>query len=310
VGPLRGYLSPRDAEVRLTAPPLCNASSEWYDRAFRDNYDLEVTCSGDAAMQAYLSGIECSLRFDRPGIAELTEAVTQDEEFALAHAALGRQLLIHGFRKESADQLTRALDLKDRVTPREQAAIDVIDRAASADSQALDMAKSHVESFPQDVFVLSHLLGPFGLLAFSGTRDWSKQNLALLRATKPAYRADDWWHITTRGFFRAEIGELTEAREDCERAWSISENGNCAHSLAHLHFEAGALDEGRAFINDWITSYGDESDMRHHMFWHLAFLDLESGADVDEIFSVYERELDPEVSDPMSVWCGRIRRNQ
>lgn len=268
---------------------------------FRDSYDLEVTCSGDAAMQAYLAGIECSLRFDQPGIRELTEAVTHDDEFALAHAALGRQLLIHGFRKESRAHLQQAMVLKDRVTPREQAAIEVIDRAARSDSQALELAKTHVEVFPQDIFVLAHLLGPFGLLAFSGSPDWPVQNLALLQATMPACREDDWWLITTRGFFLAETGNLTEARKECERAWSIDENGNCAHSLVHLHFEVGALDEGRRFINDWVSAYGDKSDMRHHLIWHLAFLDLESGVDPDEIFSFYARELDARVSDPMPL---------
>lgn len=268
---------------------------------FQDEYDLDVTCSSPAAMQAYLSGIDCALRLDRPGIDELTEAVTHDDTFALAHAALGRQLLIHGFRRESVAHFRQAQVLKDRVTPREQASIEAIARAARSDSQALEMAKSHVEDYPQDVFVLSHLVGPFGLLAFSGSRDWPMQNLALLQATKSFYRADDWWHITTRGFFHAEVGALTEAREDCERAWSISENGNCAHSLAHLHFEAGALDEGRGFINDWVSAYGDESDMRHHMMWHLSYLDLENGVDIEEIFAVYDRELDPRVSDPMPL---------
>ena len=35
--------------------------------------------------------------------------------------------------------------------------------------------------------------------------------------------------------------------------------------------------------------------------WHLAFLDLESGVDPDEIFSFYDRELDANVSDPMPL---------
>lgn len=89
--------------------------------------------------------------------------------------------------------------------------------------------------------------------------------------------------------------------KDCERAWSISENGNCAHSLAHLHFEVGGIDEGKAFINEWLPTHGRESDMRHHLIWHLAFLDLESGIDIDEIFEVYDLELDPEINDPMPL---------
>jgi hypothetical protein len=265
---------------------------------YKDKFDLEVTCSSAAAMQAYLSGIECSLRFDRSGIDELAEAVAQDEEFALAHAALGRQLFTHGRAVESAAHLDIALSLKGQVTQREQDAIAVIAAVASANPQAIAMAQSHVTAWPQDVFVLAHLLGPFGLLAFSGSQNWNAQNVALLDATESAYPSDDWWRLTTRGFFCAEQGQLAQARKDCERAWSINKNGNCAHSIAHLHFEAGAIDEGRAFINDWVSEYGSQSDMRHHLIWHLAFLELESGAGSSQVFSWYDRELDPRVNDP------------
>ena len=265
---------------------------------FKDAYELDVTCDNDAAMQAYLSGTDCSLRFDQPAIDQFTTAIAHDEEFALAHAALSRQLFIHGFREESAKHFKLALSLKERVTRREQDAIDVAAAAASFDPQALAMAQSHVASYPNDVFILAHLLGPFGMLAFSGTTDWPEQNAALLKATRPHYPADDWWHMTSRGFFGAEQGMLAQAREDCERAWSISENGNCAHSVAHMHFEAGALDEGRSFINEWLTKHGAHSNMRHHLVWHLSFLDLESGRDMSQVLQIYDRELDPEVNDP------------
>ena len=284
-------IGPRGPHIRVR-------SREWINSLHKDKYDLEVTCSGDAAMQAYMSGIECSLRFDRSGIEELTEAVAQDEEFALAHAALGRQLFTHGSGNESAAHFKIALSLKGRVSQREQDAITVIEAAARADPQAIAMAQSHVAAWPQDIFVLAHLLGPFGLLAFSGTQDWCAQNVALLKATESAYPSDDWWRLTSRGFFGAEQGQLEQARKDCERAWSISENGNCAHSLAHLHFEEGALDEGRAFIKEWVAKYGSQSDMRHHLIWHLSFLDLEGGVAASRIFEFYDRELDPRVNDP------------
>ena len=279
-------------------PPVRAPSREWFISLYKDQYDLEVSCSGDAAMQAYLSGIECSLRFDQPGITELTEAVAQDEEFALAHAALGRQLFTHGYRSESSAHFKIALSLQDRVTQREQDAIRVSEAAARADPRAIAMARSHVAAWPQDIFVLAHLLGPFGLLAFSGTPDWRAENIALLDETESAYPSDDWWHITTRGFFGAEQGHLEQARRDCERAWSISENANCAHSMAHFHFEAGFLDEGRAFIKEWVEKYGAQSDMRHHLVWHLSLLDLDGGVDPSQIFELYDRELDPGVNDP------------
>ena len=143
------------------------------------------------------------------------------------------------------------------------------------------------------------------MLAFSAVPDWGAQNVALLDATRSSYRSDDWWHLATSGFFAAEQGRLEQARKDCERAWSVSENGNCAHSMVHMHFEAGALDEGRAFIDNWIVEYGDKSQMRHHIAWHISLLDLEGGVDVKETFQLYARELDPKVSEatPLETFC-------
>lgn len=242
--------------------------------------------------------MDCSLRFDRTAIEEFGEAISLDEEFALAHAALGRQLFMHGQGGASAQHFETALSLAESATAREKGAIKVAYAAVGDDSRAISMAREHVETYPTDVFVLAHLLGPFGLLAFSGIKGWLEENVALLKATKARYAADDWWHLTTEGFFAAEEGRLAEARKVCERAWAISENGNCAHSLAHLHFEACALDEGRDFIWEWIAKYGDQSNMRHHLLWHLAMIDIESGLEMRDVFEAYDLDLYPATNGP------------
>lgn len=268
---------------------------------YKDSYDLELSCASEPALQAYLAGLEVARGFDARGINELQEATTHDEGFALAHAALARQLQIHGFASEAKEHLAKSVSLKVHATPREQSAIEVAAASASFGQEALGMARSHVDVYPQDIFVLSYIVGPFGLLAFSGAHDWREQNMTLLQETKAAYPADDWWHITARSYAGAEIGELKQARADGERAWSLCETGNCAHSLAHVHFEDGALDEGAAFINDWEKVHGDTSDMRHHLLWHLVLLGREGGGDAGELMKMYEHELDADISDPMPL---------
>lgn len=268
---------------------------------FKDNYDLDVSCASDAALQAYLSGVECALRFDQPGISQLTEAVTEDEEFALAHATLARQLFIHGFAKKSAVHRKKAMALADKVGVRERRAIFAMERAARFSDDAIDLLRTHIEVYPQDVVVLSYLVGPFGMLAFSGTEDWHLQNIELLDRVQNRYRDNDWWHITTRGFFAAETGDLTKARADCERAWAIDGNGNCAHSLAHFYYEAGDTSDGRDFVEKWLHEQGTESDMRHHMIWHLFLTDIDNGVPAEELFGLFDRELDHEISDPMPL---------
>lgn len=266
----------------------------------KDNYGLTVTCVSDRAFAAFQSGIACALSLDNPGINELTLAVQEDPNFALAHAALARQLLIHGFIEKSASHSVKAETLSPGVNRREQGAIQVILAAVRFQADALSLAQAHVQQTPRDVFVLSHLLGPFGLLAFSGQRDWREQNIVLLKQIQNDYSTDDWWHKTTFGFMAAETGDLVKARRLGENAWQIQENGSCAHTLAHVHFEQGAVEEGRQFIQDWCLAYGGHSDMRHHLIWHLALLSLETG-DQETLLDVYKEELDAELCDPMPL---------
>ena len=224
--------------------------------------------------------------------------IARDAEFALAHAALARQFFIHGQLDASARHFDLATANSGKITPRERDAIAITAAGVKGDPQATASARAHINTYPQDIFVLSQLVGPFSLLAFSGMADWRQQCAGILEETKRHYSQDDWWHLTSRGFFAAELGELSQSRSDCERAWSIEENGNCAHSMAHMHFEAGAIDEGRAFIDDWIGEYGSASEMRHHLIWHGCLLDIENGVDIDELVSIYARELDDAICDP------------
>lgn len=267
----------------------------------RDRFDLTVSCASEAALRHYEAGIDSALRFDGPGIEDLTAAVQEDPEFALAHAALSRQLFIHGARRSSLTHLKRAVALSDSVSERERRAIHVMHQAAKHSEDSTQLLLAHIDDYPRDVFVLSYLAGPFGQFAFSGDPDWCQQNLALLEQTAKQYPEDDWWHLTTRGFFAAEAGDLDVSRAMCERAWSIDQNGNCAHSLAHCQFEMNASEEGRQFIDAWLAQFGDQSDMRHHMVWHLTLLDIEDCRPAASIAAVFDRELAHEVCDPMPL---------
>ncbi len=268
---------------------------------YQDQYGLCLSCNSDEARAAYISGIDDALRLDRPGIKPLRKAIELDPDFALAHAALARQLQIHGFVAEVPQHLRCAEDLKSGATSREQAAVDVVVSAATFQQNALQLAGAHIEKFPNDVFILAHVLGPFGLLAFSGQRDWRERNVELIDSLRGSFPADDWWFTSSLAFLAAEVGDLAAARQYAEHAWSLDENGNTAHSIAHLHFEEGELQQGKQFLHEWIANHGHASDMRHHLVWHLALLLREEGADASELLEIFARELDPKISDPMPL---------
>jgi len=264
-----------------------------------DSYGLEISAANDDAREAFLQGMDCTLSLDHPGIEQLTRATESDPDFALAHALLARQLFIHGFAPTAQQHLVLAEQLADTATQREQSTIKVLSATLSFKSDALSLAKSHIESWPQDAIVLTLLLGPFGLLAFSGDRQWRQQNIELLNLVAPAFPEDDWWFISTVGFMSAETGDLATARSMAESALRLRNTGNCAHTLAHVHFEETAIDEGQTFVRDWCQQY-PHSDMRHHMLWHSAMLSLETG-DTDGLLDLYASELDAAVCDPMPL---------
>ena len=143
-----------------------------------------MTCRNDAALQSFLAGLDRALSLDQSGIDEFEDAIAQDAEFALAHAALARQLFIHGNAGVAARHFELAVSNAAQITPRERAAVEITAAGVNGDPQAMPRAHSHVDNYPQDIFVLSQLVGPFSLLAFSGSPDWGGQCATILENTR------------------------------------------------------------------------------------------------------------------------------
>jgi tetratricopeptide (TPR) repeat protein len=257
---------------------------------FCDLYDQEVTCASQAALDGYLDGVDAAMTLDRSGIPELERAIEHDPEFALAHVLLARQYLIYGH----ADRIARHVDLADlhksNASQWEQSSVTVMSASLRHDQSALEMALAHARSNPRDVLVLLHIIGPFGLLAFSGRRDWREQNTQLVEDVRPHYSNDDWWMQATRGFTYAESGELDTAIAAAEQSWKLRETGNSAHSIAHALFERAEHDAGLRFLDEWDARLGPRSDLLHHMTWHRALLMLELGKS-DDLLAYYSDSL-------------------
>lgn len=266
----------------------------------KDARGLSVTCASDRALETFERGLYWALSLDSSGIDELRGAIHEDPNFGLAYALLARQLWIHGFAEEAEGVLAKAQSLADSGTPREAAAIEITYDALKGSPKALPQALSHIETYPSDCFVLSHVIGPFGLLAFSGDKRWRERNVELIDQVRNGYSQSDWWYNTSVAFLYAEVGLLSKAERFAQRAWEQKENGNTAHSLAHLHFERNAVGEGLDFIEKWLVKYGSMSDMHHHLVWHQQLLRL-SQRNVPDLLSIYDSKLQSSVSDPMPL---------
>ena len=260
---------------------------------YRDPYGLELSCTSSAAADAYTAGLHAAMSLDRSGIDELESAVDRDPEFALAHCLLARQLMIYGLRGRVAAQIERAKRCAEKCAGQERSALRVGIAALTHDGRALDLALEHVAAFPRDTFVLMQILGPFGLLAFSGRDNWRQRNVELIEAVAGRFADDDWWFAASAGFSYAEVGELDKAERHAERAWRQRPNGATGHALAHVHVEQGAVLSGIRFLEEWQEANARSSDMRHHMRWHGALLKLESEGP-ESVFEDFRRWLGQE----------------
>ena len=267
----------------------------------KDNYGLGVSSSGPA-VKAWLQGLDASMGFDTSGIKALEKAVALDPKFALAHATLARQQFNYGHPQQGRASLEKALGLILDVSRRETSQINIAAAAMHHDPRALELAIAHLAEWPLDIFVFSHIVGPFGLLAFSGRQNWRDMCVALLEQYRHQWPEQDWWFLTTLGFSLAEVGRLDEAEIAAERALQIQPTGNCAHTLSHVHFEREDSAAGLPFIHEWIEQHGKHSDMRHHLVWHAELFELEEGlATPESTLTCYLTELDPNVSDPQPL---------
>jgi hypothetical protein len=266
-----------------------------------DLYGMVLSNSG-AALDTWQAGLHCADTFDASGIAELSQAVKLEPNFALAHAALAKQQMFHGFVDDSRNSLAAAQALISKVTERESSLINVLTASMNFQVNALQMALAHIDRWPLDRFVFSLTVGPFGLLAFSQQADWRERCLALLLHYQKHWPENDWWYLSALAFSKAECGATADGENLAQRAWAQSANGNCAHSLSHAYKEQNDTPKGVEFLTTWLLDHQTGSDMRHHLGWHLALLNLESGsADQAAMQRLYRDEFDPNISDPMPL---------
>lgn len=216
------------------------------------------------------------MSFDHTGIPELEAAIDADPDFALAHALLARQRMIYGDTASMAEPIAAAEQGIVRCSARERSALAVMLGTLQAKPGTVDIGLEHVRTYPADALVLMHVVGPFGLLAFSGDRRWQEKNATLVAEVKPQFPDDDWWISAIAAFNAGEVGDIGNALELAERAWELRENGHTAHAMAHVQIEAAAYEDGIRFLDDWLQRHSGTSDLGHHLVWHRALLTLET----------------------------------
>ena len=268
-----------------------------------DRFGLALATSSAKAAAAYRRGVDLLLAAWPGAEASLLEALGHDPGFALAHAALARQLQIYGRMPEARETIATAVALDAKATPREAAHVRILELAIAGQSaKALAALPEHLEAHPRDALVLSLALGAFGLYAFSGRADHDAARLALCRGLAPHY-GEDWWFLTHLGWSHTEAGELAAGGRVTARALELRrENAYGAHAYVHFFAEAGERDEGEGFAGRWLPGYARDGMLHAHISWHRALWRLDAG-DGAGAATLYREILRPAVnpSPPINV---------
>jgi hypothetical protein len=100
-----------------------------------------------------------------------------------------------------------------------------------------------------------------------------------------------------QAFAHVETGAVDSGREKIVRA--LAKNPRDAHGmhiLAHVHYEAGEVAEGRRRLADFIVGYPRAGLLHCHINWHRALWALVAG-DEGEAWTLYNESVAPD-----SIW--------
>ncbi|MGY4924782.1 FAD/NAD(P)-binding protein [Streptomyces sp. 900105755] len=236
-----------------------------------DGQGLPLSTHADAAA-AYRSGLDRVLKVRSGAEDAFARAVALDPGFALGHAALA----LLGHECAAAVDVPRALadaqrSARERADERERSFVDVITRRVTGDDGDEALVR-HLRAHRGDALALAAAVPT---IAFSGVSDLQDDDaLRLLDLTSPAYDGH-WFHTSLQAFLRQEQGRLHEAGELAHRALAAEPaSGHAVHALAHVHYESGAHEAGRDWLDGWVSGRGRGAVHRAHFSWHIALHEL------------------------------------
>jgi tetratricopeptide (TPR) repeat protein len=245
---------------------------------FADRYDLPLSTTSADARDAYVQGCDLLMTL-YPGALEAFErAIAADPGFALAHSGKAQVLLREGNVAPARSALAAAKDVAAGLPAREASHLAFLDLMfAGRTEKAIAALHAHLAAWPRDVLVLSTAANPNGLIGASGRIGQKHDIAALLDSLAPHY-GDDPWFLAHHAMALSEDGQIAAARPKIERSVAMKpDNAHATHTFAHVCYEGGDPDAGRAYIGPWLASYPREGFFHGHVSWHLSLFELQAG---------------------------------
>ncbi len=258
-----------------------------------DRYGNALTTDSDAARDAYVAGVDCLLTATAGGEESLQRALDADPQFALAHAALARELFLRADVKRAREGAARARELAQSVTPREQSHVNALALTIEGKPvESLAATRAHLDDHPRDAMVLAPACGVFGLIGFSGRQRREEELYGFLQRLAPHY-GDDGWFNSMLAFAACETGRLDEALRRIDAAMAaMPNNAHGAHIMVHVLHELGEPAHALAFLDGWMPGFDRRGLLHCHLSWHVALAALTLGR-LDRAWDAYLSGVHP-----------------
>jgi uncharacterized NAD(P)/FAD-binding protein YdhS len=238
-----------------------------------DSYGFPLSTHA-AAAAAYRTGVHRLLMVRAGARESFRRAARLDPGFALAHTALA----LIGHECGAAVDVPRALadaqrSVRERSCAYERSLTEVVSRRVRKSAAEGDAALvRHLDTYPGDALALAVAVPT---IAFSGLYSLADgAALCLVERTAPAHEGH-WFHTSLLAFMRQEEGRFDEAGELADRALNAEPgSGHAMHALAHVRYERGEHEKGRAELDRWLGHRGRGGSHRAHFSWHAGLHEL------------------------------------
>jgi tetratricopeptide (TPR) repeat protein len=265
--------------------------------ALTDRYGLTVTTSSPIALERFQEGMDHLLAYGPDAEARLTAALEADPALAVAHTALALLAQVLGDAAGAGGAMAGARETVGGATRRERQHVEALSAFVGGESaRGFALVDEHVKDFPRDAVLVNQASSA---IALAGASDREQHRVAFVERLAPAY-GDDWWYQSALAFTYHEVDRFEESRRLSEASLQqYPRNANAAHNLAHISFETLDVDDGAAFLDDWMRGYDRRASFHCHMAWHQAMYALHAGR-YAQALEIFARDILP-ASNPRSA---------